>query len=99
MINHVVLFKLNDYQAEEKRKVITEMKSLLEGLKEKIKEVKFLQVGTNYDLNARSYDIALITHFDNLEALNEYRDHPEHIKVVEKIALWATSRAAVDFEF
>ncbi len=99
MINHVVLFKLNEYPDEEKKRVIEEMKSMLEELKDKIEELKFIQVGVNYLLKARSYDIALITHFDNLEDLDNYRDHPEHIKVVEKIAGWATSRAAVDFEF
>ncbi len=99
MINHVVLFKLNEYPEEEKKKVIAEMKSLLEALKDKIEELKFIQVGVNYQLKSRSFDIALITHFNSLEDLDIYRDHPEHIKVVEKIAGWAASRAAVDFEF
>ena len=39
MINHVVLFKLNDYPADEKRKILLELKSLLEGLKDKIEEL------------------------------------------------------------
>ncbi len=99
MINHVVLFKLNEYPEEEKKKVIAEMKSLLEALKDKIEELKFIQVGVNYQIKSRSFDIALITHFNSLEDLDIYRDHPEHIKVVEKIAGWAASRAAVDFEF
>ena len=99
MINHVVLLKLNEYPEEEKKKVIAELKSLLEALKDKIEVLKFIQVGVNYQLKSRSFDIALITHFDNLEDLDTYRDHPEHIKVVEKIAVWASSRAAVDFEF
>lgn len=99
MINHVVLFKLNDYPNKEKEKVISEMKSQLEGLKDKIKELKFIEVGVNYQLKAKSFDIALTTHFKSLEDLNVYRDHPEHIKVVEKIAGWASLRAAVDYEF
>ena len=99
MINHVVLFKLNEYPDEEKKKVIAEMKSQLEGLKGKIKELKFIEVGVNYQLKSRSFDIALLTHFDSLEDLDTYRDHPEHLKVVEKIAGWASARAAVDYEF
>ena len=99
MINHIVLFKLNEYPDEEKKKVIAEMKSQLLGLKAKIKQLKFIEVGVNYQLKSRSFDISLITHFDSLEDLDIYRDHPEHLKVVEKIAGWATARAAVDYEF
>ena len=40
MINHVVLFKLKDYSEAEKPMVIAEMKSLLEGLKGKIEELR-----------------------------------------------------------
>ncbi|MBN2637343.1 MAG: Dabb family protein [Prolixibacteraceae bacterium] len=99
MINHVVLFKLNEYPEEEKKKVISEMKSELEGLKDKIKELKFIEVGVNYQLNSKSFDIVLLSHFNNLEDLDVYRDHPEHLKVVDKIAGWASARAAVDYEF
>lgn len=99
MINHIVLFKLNDYPAEEKGKIIGELKTLLEGLKEKIDEVKYLEVGTNYELEAKSYDIALISHFETLEDLDAYRVHPEHLKVVERIKETTSERAAVDYRF
>lgn len=99
MINHVVLFKLNEYPGEEKAKVIAELKSLLVGLKEKIKEVKYIEVGTNYELETKSYDIVLLSHFETLEDLNKYRVHPEHLKVVKRIGETTVSRAAVDYEF
>ena len=54
MINHVVLFKLKDYPETEKPLIIAEMKSLLEGLKGKIDELKYIEVGVNYELNAKS---------------------------------------------
>ena len=99
MINHVVLFKLKDFSKEEKENVIAELKSLLEGLKDKIDEAKHIEVGINYELEAKSYDIALISHFDSLEDLDKYRVHPEHLKVVKRIGETTISRAAVDFEF
>jgi len=99
MINHIVLFKLKDYPAKEKAKVVEELKSLLESLKGKIKEVKHLEVGTNYELEAKSYDIALISHFESLEDLDTYRVHPEHLKVVERIKETTSERAAVDYRF
>lgn len=99
MINHVVLFKLKDFPEEEKIKVIAEMKSLLEGLKGKIEELKYMEVGVNYELNAKSYDMVLISHFNSVEDLDKYRVHPEHQKVVARFAETAAERAAVDYEF
>lgn len=99
MINHIVLFKLKDYPKEDKAKIIEELKTLLEGLKEKIDEVKYLEVGTNYELEAKSYDIALVSHFESLDDLDAYRVHPEHLKVVERIKETTLERAAVDYRF
>ena len=99
MINHVVLFKLNEYPGEEKAKVIAELKSLLEGLKEKISEVKYIEVGVNYEIETKSYDIVLLSHFETLEDLNKYRVHPEHLKVVKRIGETTLARVAVDYKF
>jgi hypothetical protein len=99
MINHVVLFKLKDYSDDEKPRLIAEMKSLLEGLKGKIEELKYIEVGVNYELNAKSFDVALISHFETFEDLDKYRVHPEHKKVLVRFAELRLERAAVDFEF
>jgi hypothetical protein len=99
MINHVVLFKLKDFPVEEKEKILTELKSLLEGLKDKIQEVKYLEVGLNYETDAKSNDIVLLSHFNSVEDLDRYRVHPEHLKVVARFGEVTESRAAVDYEF
>ena len=99
MINHVVLFKLKDYPADEKAEVIAELKSMLMGLKDKIKELKYIEVGENYELESKSYDLALLSHFDSVEDLDTYRVHPEHLKVVARVGETTVERAAVDFNF
>jgi hypothetical protein len=99
MINHIVLFKLKEYSKEEKQQIIAEMKTLLEGLKGKIAELKFIEVGTNYELETKGFDLALITHFDSIEDLDKYRVHPEHKKVIARFDDFNLDRAAVDFEF
>ena len=99
MINHVVLFKLKDYPEQEKREIISEITSALMGLKDKIEELKYIEVGANYELDSKNYDIALISHFENLDDLETYRVHPEHQKVVKLVGETAASRAAVDFVF
>ena len=99
MINHVVLFKLKDFPAREKEEVLAELKSLLEGLKDKIKEVKFIEVGLNYEVDSKSHDICLLSHFETAQDLDKYRVHPEHLKVVARIGETCESRAAVDYNF
>ena len=99
MINHVVLFKLKDYSETEKPLIIAEMKSLLEGLQGKIGELKYIEVGVNYELNTKSYDVALLSHFDSIGDLDKYRVHPEHKKVLARFSELRLERAAVDFGF
>ncbi len=99
MINHVVLFKMKDYPPEEKAKIRGELESLLRGLKDKIETIRHLEVGVNYELETKSYDIALISHFETLQDLDAYRVHPVHLKVVERIKETTVERAAVDYKF
>jgi len=100
MINHVVLFKLKEFENEDLKAVVrNKIKKALLALKEKISEIKFMQVGENYELNSASYDIGLITHFESVGDLEVYRIHPEHLKVIELIKANTTNKAAVDFEF
>ncbi len=100
MINHVVLFKLKKYESQsQKQDVIATIEDALLSLKVKIAELKYIEVGVNYELAAKSYDICLISHFENTDELDVYRVHPEHLKVAELIGEHAVERAAVDFEF
>jgi hypothetical protein len=100
MINHVVLFKLKKYESDsEKQNVISSIEDALLSLLETVDELEYIEVGVNYELAAKSYDICLITHFETLEQLDSYRIHPEHVKVAELIGQHAVERAAVDFEF
>jgi len=100
MINHVVLFKLKKYDSEsEKQNVISSIEDALLSLSGKINELKHIEVGVNYELTTKSYDICLISHFETVEQLDVYRVHPEHLKVAELIGKHVVERAAVDFEF
>ena len=99
MINHVVLFKLKDYPEDEKKVVREKIKTILEALKNKIKELKHIEVGLNYELDAKSYDICLITHFETIADLDVYRVHPDHLAVFGLIREATVERAAVDFQF
>jgi len=100
MIQHIVLFKLNEFENEDQKAVVrNKIKQALLALKDKIGLLRFIQVGQNCELMSSSYDIALITHFETLGDLGVYSVHPDHLKVVELIKANTSARAVVDFEF
>jgi len=100
MINHVVLFKVKDFASdEEKKQVLAQFKAQLLALKDVISELKYIEVGTHYLNPSPSFDLCLISHFDNADDLQKYQVHPAHLKVGEFVKQVTTARAAVDFEF
>lgn len=100
MINHVVMFKLKEYNSfEEKESVLETFRSKLLSLKGVISELKYIEVGKHYMINSPSFDICMITHFDSVEDLKKYQVHPDHMKIIDFVQAVTVSRAAVDFEF
>ncbi|MDR2911028.1 MAG: Dabb family protein [Bacteroidales bacterium] len=99
MIKHVVLFKLKDYPEHLKKEILSELTSGIKSLKDKISEAKYIEVGVNHELDAKSYDLALISHFESINDLETYIFHPEHQKISKRLGETTISRAAVDFEF
>jgi hypothetical protein len=98
MFNHIVLFKLKDFQNDLiKFEIRDRIKTALVGLPEKINELKYIEVGTNFEINGGSFDISLITRFDSKEGFEIYRDHPEHQKVVALVRTNTVDRAVVDY--
>lgn len=98
MFNHIVLFKLKEFTDDAvKTGIRGEIKSALLGLKDKISELKYIEVGSNFELNGASFDISLITRFDDQAGFEVYRDHPEHLKVVGLVRANTVDRSVVDY--
>ncbi len=99
MIRHIVMIKLlSTENKEDKIKHSQEIKEALETLPSQIDVIKFYQVGLNLSESPRAYDIVLISDFEDLNRLDEYRVHPAHIKVVELIRKYSEDMKAVDFD-
>jgi hypothetical protein len=98
MFNHIVLFKLRNFEDEAQKSLVRkQIANALLDLKGKIAELKQIEVGENFELNNTSFDISLITRFDSVEGFEIYRDHPEHQKVVQLVRANNVDRAAVDY--
>lgn len=94
MITHIVMFKLKDRSPES----VERTAQVLRDMEGKIEELRYLEVGKDVLHTDRSYDIALVTKFDSLEALNAYQVHPVHQKVIEHMTEVREASVAVDYE-
>lgn len=99
MIKHIVMWTLKEYaEGADKKENALKAKQLLEGLKDKIREIRTIEVGININDTQAAYDIVLYSEFDNLHDLDAYQNHPEHLIVGDFIGKVRTDRRVVDYE-
>lgn len=99
MIKHIVMWKLKEFaDGKEKQENAKIIKTGLENLQDKINELKFIEVGINVNNSSQAYDVVLYSQFENMEDLNIYQNHPEHIKVGEFVKKVVNERVVVDYE-
>jgi heme-degrading monooxygenase HmoA len=94
MITHIVMFKLKDRSADSIERTV----QVLRNLEGKIEELLHIEVGTDVLHSERSYDIALVTKFASMDALQAYQVHPEHKKVIEHMTAVREASVSVDYE-
>ena len=99
MIKHIVLFKMrDDIEAEHKETELQVIKAGLEALLGIVPSLRSMEVGINMN-PAEKFDLALISTFDDMEGLNAYAVHPDHLAVGKRIKAMLDVRACNDFEF
>jgi Stress responsive A/B Barrel Domain len=96
MIKHIVFMK---FKAGVTDKDVAVIEKGLAGLPGKIPEIKEYQFGRDIVRSERSCDFALVSAFDDMEALKRYQVHPDHLPVVTKVKEFSESILAVDFKF
>jgi len=94
MIVHIVMFK---FKNENKEANIQETKELLNALVDLIPNLKSMEVGVNFTVTDRAFDLSLYSTFDTKEDLDIYALHPEHLKVVEFIKSVTLESKVVDY--
>jgi hypothetical protein len=96
MIKHIVFMK---FKAGVTDKNITELEKALGGLPGTIPEIKEYQFGRDIVHSERSFDFALVSAFDDLDAMQRYQVNPNHLPVVAKVKELSETILAVDFTF
>ena len=97
MINHIVLWNFKPELSEADKKEAGEtLKKELCSLKDKIDGILAIDVVIN-ELETSNREIALISSFESVEALNAYVVHPEHVKVGGFVKSVTCDRACLDY--
>jgi hypothetical protein len=94
MVKHIVMF---DFKEKNKKLNIAKAKVMLEALLVTVPTLKKMEVGINFSEEDRAMDLSIYTEFDDLEGLETYATHPEHLKVVEFIKTVANSSKVSDY--
>jgi len=98
MIKHIVMWSLKDeYNGRSKAMLAQDLEKVLLDLKNKIPQLKKIEVGHNEINFDRNNDLAIVTEFESFEDLAIYANHPDHLKVVAFVREISTARAAIDF--
>ena len=98
MLKHIVMWKFLDFaDGRSKQENAILFKQKLESLVGVVEELKFMEVGINDGYDTMSYDIVLTSHFESLEALERYKNHPEHVKVSQFCVKVRESRVVIDY--
>ena len=94
MIRHIVLFKIKD----EFKSEIPQLVKNFEDMRGRIEGMLELQAGADILHSERSYDLALVTLFENREAFDAYQTHPVHMPVKKRMHEVRSGSVACDFE-
>lgn len=95
MIRHIVMWKFKEDQHEN----MLIFKERLLALKDKIPEIRDMEVGINVNPSERSYDAVLVSAFDSLDTLKAYSTNPLHVEVSDFCKTIRISSVSVDYEF
>ena len=84
MIKHVVMFKMKSFETELiQNDLCIKFKEELEELAKLIPSIKHFEVGINVSESPSAYDLVIYSEFKTEEDLDLYRNHPEHLRVLE----------------
>lgn len=94
MVKHIVMFKLKERSPEN----LNTLGSALNGMKDRIESLRFLEVGEDFKGSDRSFDLVLTTHFENRQGLETYAGHEVHQPVIQLARSLCSQTVVVDYE-
>ena len=94
MIKHIVMFKLKEKSPDN----LKALASALNGMRGQIETLKFLEIGEDFKGSNRSFDLVLVSHFENRQGLETYAGHKVHQPVIQLARSLCSQTVVVDYE-
>ena len=95
MLRHIVMIKFKP--EVDLVDVSAETKKILLALEKSIDPLLKMEVGLNFSTRSSAYDLVLLADFSDEDGLNVYRDHPDHIKVLDYLKNVMHKATVVDY--
>lgn len=96
MIKHVVFFKFKPEASAAERK---EALDSLRALPDKIDVIREFEIGEDVLRATRSWDGVIVATYDDLEALEIYTRHDDHVAAALKLRASVDAVGSVDYEY
>ena len=98
MIKHIVMWNLRGDDAASRTRNIALLKTEFESLRGRIPGLLHLEVGIDDSRIDYACDVVLVTEFASRQALADYAQHPEHLRVRRTLGELRSARHQVDYE-
>lgn len=99
MVKHIILWTLNpDLSAEERQRVLTDIKTGLEGLQGVVPGLVDIHVQIDGRIDTSNCDLMLDCTLESEAALRAYAVHPAHVAVANnKVRPYTIQRVCLDY--
>jgi len=101
VIKHIVLWKLKESAGgQSKQENALQLKKELEALNGVIPGMRLLEVGINMQdsQSGDDADVILYSEFEDMQSLENYYPHPEHVKIKPFAQSIRSERRVIDYE-
>ncbi len=96
MFRHVVLMR---WKEETTADQLSHMEAGLAGLPALVPEIRDYKFGADAGVSPGNFDFAIVADFDDVESYVVYRDHPDHVALInDRIKPLVAERVAVQHE-
>lgn len=97
MVQHIVMWNFLDSMSQEQKEAAgRKMKELLEPIGALVEGAVRIRVITS-KLDSSNRDVALISQFETVEALQAYQVHPAHVEAGKFVRSVTCNRSCMDF--
>lgn len=99
MIKHIVFWNLSATDAAAREQAAQEIVDAFDGLENRIPELLSISIERNVVESDSNADLALVSEFESLEALDAYLKHPDHEAAAAVSRARVSKRNVIDYEF